>query len=758
METTALVFLCYFVFFVFISPASGKGHTLHLDEHTESAVADFALGHFYLGPRSFAAEDFAHVLTMVCLLPVRETNQAVRHMLASWGMSLNTAATFANRNGSLERLSHDINSCSVSPLLDEVGKELLYNVALSVWPWNVYASKNLAWMLEWEGSARIARSLYSQTAQITGDVGSLFHGVFVSPPLLWNEEEALSSHLKVLSDAHLLLTAIVTGQHRHVTTDPSLIIREYQLCWQYTGISPGVISQVYGIVLRHIFSFLSVADPFVVKRRPSLDAIVSNIAGEAQVDDKQLISSNSITRRTLRVGIVSEHEANSSPGLCLMSILTKLSLLRQHDTAQPVYHFIYFRRPDSATTFNVRMEELSQETVTLDNNPGNLELSRELIVAQRLDVIIFIALATEKFTVFLSQARLATVQIQFGIGHPITSGSTAVDYSVVSRLMFMTESSITRSPMLNATKCMEWSSKCEYERKKLSSGTYCSAMRQMGCITDAASRGVTAPTFYTEQVVLFDSLGYFIDSPLTYYPETRDFDPIRYAFESPCDELDLSLQEWGIFPNVSATMLGCGGAPRSSHLYIAIQNPKKMHPTFDQVLRLIIERDPTSKILVDDRMPCLVPRWKSTLRLTEKEIFERFVFVPRLEHRQYLKLVSLASVFLNTFPFGAGVTSSEAIALCVPVVVYADTTSVLHIALAQVRALGEPWITRLLATSVQDFVTKAVGIAQLESASNKSGLRHYRKELCQHNAALIGNEPLEEATQEWDRFLQRISQ
>jgi predicted O-linked N-acetylglucosamine transferase (SPINDLY family) len=157
-------------------------------------------------------------------------------------------------------------------------------------------------------------------------------------------------------------------------------------------------------------------------------------------------------------------------------------------------------------------------------------------------------------------------------------------------------------------------------------------------------------------------------------------------------------------------------------------------------------------------MPCLVPRWRSTLRLTEEEIFDRFVFVPRLEHRQYLKLVSLSSAFLNTFPFGAGVTSSEAIALCVPVIVYAETSSVLHIALAQVRALGEPWIARLLATSTQDFVNKAYGISQLESASNKSGLRHYRTELCQHNAALVGHKPLVEATQEWDRFLKRVSQ
>lgn len=42
-------------------------------------------------------------------------------------------------------------------------------------------------------------------------------------------------------------------------------------------------------------------------------------------------------------------------------------------------------------------------------------------------------------------------------------------------------------------------------------------------------------------------------------------------------------------------------------------------------------------------------------------------------------------MFLNTIPFGAGITSSEAISLCVPVIVYPNATSVLQLALAQVK-------------------------------------------------------------------------
>jgi hypothetical protein len=87
-------------------------------------------------------------------------------------------------------------------------------------------------------------------------------------------------------------------------------------------------------------------------------------------------------------------------------------------------------------------------------------------------------------------------------------------------------------------------------------------------------------------------------------------------------------------------------------------------------------------------------------------LFTRILFLPRISHLHNLLLLSLSSVFLNPIPFGAGVTSSEAFAMCVPLVTISsakrvhrntDKTdkafnsrkrSILHFALAQVRALG----------------------------------------------------------------------
>jgi hypothetical protein len=58
-----------------------------------------------------------------------------------------------------------------------------------------------------------------------------------------------------------------------------------------------------------------------------------------------------------------------------------------------------------------------------------------VILNARVDVLMFMALPTEKFTILLSQHRLAPTQIVFGVGHPLTSASLAIDYTILSQTM-----------------------------------------------------------------------------------------------------------------------------------------------------------------------------------------------------------------------------------------------------------------------------------------------------------------------------------
>lgn len=309
---------------------------------------------------------------------------------------------------------------------------------------------------------------------------------------------------------------------------------------------------------------------------------------------------------------------------------------------------------------------------------------------------------------------------------------------------------------------------------------------------------------YSEQVVLFDSLAYYIPDPIDMYseddysvtmlstyslnripfiggPAESDSNNVYYRLDPPssllsCDALDDKLLSWGIGSNITARDIGCYNKAFVDHskgqstyevvvgevvLYSCIQGLKKFHPIFDKVLIGILQADESSKILVFDSFKAVLPRLVAHSSFTMDDLYSRFIFVPRLPHVEYLSLLSLAALFLNPFPFGAGITSSDALAMCVPVLVMVETgtgtglSSVLSFAAAQVRAFG-PEIESLLTVHTEDaFVQRAVDIAHSKIISH----HELRDRLCAgKRRALFGETVLQEASNEWAAFLFRITQ
>ena len=157
---------------------------------------------------------------------------------------------------------------------------------------------------------------------------------------------------------------------------------------------------------------------------------------------------------------------------------------------------------------------------------------------------------------------------------------------------------------------------------------------------------------YSEQLVLFESLAYYLDDPLLYYDSTAGFDPLRFAYDAPCEVIDAFLRSLdshgaggsGIDTRVlpfTARDLGCEGHARTIHLYSAIQPFKKLHPLFDKALSGILAADPYARILVTRGARFLTYRWMRLFNITKAEINQRFVFLPRIPHDQNLKLLSL---------------------------------------------------------------------------------------------------------------------
>ena len=154
---------------------------------------------------------------------------------------------------------------------------------------------------------------------------------------------------------------------------------------------------------------------------------------------------------------------------------------------------------------------------------------------------------------------------------------------------------------------------------------------------------------YSEQLVLFESLAYYLDDPLQYYDSTADFEPLRFAYDAPCEVIDAFLRSFDIYgPGDSvhvlpftAKDLGCEGNTRTIHLYSAMQPFKKLHPLFDEALAGILAADPNARILVTKGAKILTSRWMRVFNMTEVEIKQRFVFLPRIPHDLNLKLLSL---------------------------------------------------------------------------------------------------------------------
>ena len=111
-------------------------------------------------------------------------------------------------------------------------------------------------------------------------------------------------------------------------------------------------------------------------------------------------------------------------------------------------------------------------------------------------------------------------------------------------------------------------------------------------------------------------------------------------------------------------------------LYLCAQSLFKLHPEFDNVLiELLVKMPKAQLILLQGRRKQWTIDFQRRLFLKIDgntkchDCLDRIHFVPRVPGQAaYLKLLSIADVILHPFPFGGSKTSSDALALGLPVV------------------------------------------------------------------------------------------
>lgn len=148
------------------------------------------------------------------------------------------------------------------------------------------------------------------------------------------------------------------------------------------------------------------------------------------------------------------------------------------------------------------------------------------------------------------------------------------------------------------------------------------------------------------------------------------------------------------------------GLPTESHIYGCLQTLFKFHPRFDDALGGILRGDPQALVIViKGKHPyweeLLLKRWSRTL----PDVKDRIRWIPPQKRDDFLNLMAVSDVLLDTFPFSGGNTSYEGLGLGVPIVTLAAPYMRGRITYALYKKMA---VMDCVADDVAGYVDKAV--------------------------------------------------
>lgn len=159
-----------------------------------------------------------------------------------------------------------------------------------------------------------------------------------------------------------------------------------------------------------------------------------------------------------------------------------------------------------------------------------------------------------------------------------------------------------------------------------------------------------------------------------------------------------------------------GPSPRSrfglddgQHIYLCAQNLRKFHPEFDPVLAHVLRSDPLGLLLiVADPQASITALLMDRFRRTISDVVSRVRVMPRMEHDEYLALLEMSDVLLDTFHYGGDTTAYDAVAVGAVLVTLPGEFHRTRWCAAINRRLG---LSQLIASTPEEYVAKAVEVA-----------------------------------------------
>jgi predicted O-linked N-acetylglucosamine transferase (SPINDLY family) len=166
------------------------------------------------------------------------------------------------------------------------------------------------------------------------------------------------------------------------------------------------------------------------------------------------------------------------------------------------------------------------------------------------------------------------------------------------------------------------------------------------------------------------------------------------------------------------------GLPDDAFVFCCFNNNYKILPRVFEAWMRVLTRVPNSVLwlLEDNPIAGANLRAEAEKRGVKRD---RLVFAPRAKPSEHLARQALADLFLDTLPYGAHTTASDALWMGVPVVTKIGTTFAGRVAASLLRALGLP---ELVTQSYEAFEELAVRLAKERStlAELKAKLRRDR--------------------------------
>jgi predicted O-linked N-acetylglucosamine transferase (SPINDLY family) len=153
------------------------------------------------------------------------------------------------------------------------------------------------------------------------------------------------------------------------------------------------------------------------------------------------------------------------------------------------------------------------------------------------------------------------------------------------------------------------------------------------------------------------------------------------------------------------------GLNDSQRVYLCAQNLRKYHPDFDRALAELLRRDPQGVlVIIGDAQASITELLLARFRRTMPDVLSRVRAMPWMEPEDYLALVSLADVTLDTLHYGAGAnTVYDTVAVGTPLVTLpGDFHRTRWAAAVNRRTVDGQW---LIASTPEDYVAKAIEIA-----------------------------------------------